>query len=171
MKELADLLIESYSAENAAALAYLGHAESVKSQSEKAELLEIVREEIMHRERVLRMMRCLQLEPSFFLEIKFKIIGKVIGLSCHVIGWFMPMYFAGRLESGNVREYLRMAELVKGTTIEKESECLFEMAQTEKRHEIYFLNKIRTHPWAPLFQSVFQWGPDHSFNQLALTAD
>ncbi len=42
--------------------------------------------------------------------MRFHLIGRLISFSCHVIGWFMPFYFAGRLESGNVCEYFRMKQ-------------------------------------------------------------
>ena len=33
------------------------------------------------------------------------IVGRLLGVMCHLIGWFAPMYGAGRLESRNIREY------------------------------------------------------------------
>jgi len=47
---------------------------------------------------------------SQFYEFRFHVIGKIISGSCYVIGLFMPFYFAGRLESGNVCEYFRMMQ-------------------------------------------------------------
>lgn len=65
-------------------------------------------DEWQHRETVLSIMRQYAIPPSRYHEIKYHIIDKIISASCYVIGWFMPYYFAGRLESGNVCEYFIM---------------------------------------------------------------
>lgn len=86
----------------------------------------------------------------------------------------MPMYFAGRLESGNVNEYLKMADIAKGTVLEVEIPCILEMARVEKEHEQYFLNQIQEHWMLPIFHWVFGWGPGSSYNTISLnnkTAD
>jgi hypothetical protein len=45
---------------------------------------------------------------SKYFEARMYITGKVIHIGCYLIGWFMPFYFAGSLESGNVCEYFKM---------------------------------------------------------------
>jgi hypothetical protein len=82
----------------------------------------------------------------------------------------MPMYFAGRLESGNVNEYLRMEELVVGTAIADEQGCIHQMALVEKQHEEYFLEQVRVHPALPLFQALFGWGLGRSRNPVTTVA-
>ena len=98
--------------------------------------------------------------------MKYFIIGKIISMSCYLIGWFMPMYFAGRLESGNVNEYYRMIDLFHQLNITKHDAILTEMGLKEKEHEIYFLNKIKQHKWLPFFEKVFNWGNSKSFNSV-----
>jgi rubrerythrin len=164
--ELVHLARLAYSAERAAAFAYRGHAASVRDASEKTDLLRIEREEWVHRGHVLRILEKIGARPSRFLEIKYWIIGKAIGLSCHLIGWFMPMYFAGRLESGNVMEYVRMEILARAQGLDEELECIREMARVEKTHESFFLGKARGHRAMGLFEAVFRWGRDRSFNAL-----
>src|SRR4051794_33704817 len=108
--QLIDLLKKAYSAEKAAAFAYQGHAASVKSEAEKIAIRQIEEDEWNHRREVLYLMNLYGIKPSRWYETRFHIIGKTISVSCHIIGWFMPFYFAGKLESGNVCEYFRMKE-------------------------------------------------------------
>jgi len=73
-----------------------------------------------------------EIEVSKWYELKFHIIGRFISFSCHVIGWFMPYYFAGRLESGNVCEYFRMIHYFHEIGIKDHDKVLFEMGIKEK---------------------------------------
>lgn len=166
--DLPGLLRLAYSAERAAAFAYRGHAASVRDVVERARIAVIEAEEWQHREHALRMMRRLGVRPSRYLEWKYAVIGRIIGWSCHLIGHFMPMYFAGRLESGNVNEYLRLIELVRGTALADEHACILEMARVEKEHEMWFLERVSGHRWLPRFTSLFGWGEGRSFNTFAL---
>ena len=36
--------------------------------------------------------------PSRARELRALVIGRTLGLLCHVAGWLLPMYGAGRLE-------------------------------------------------------------------------
>ena len=99
---LVRLLQTAYSAEKAAAFAYIGHAGSVKDPEAKLAIKQIEMDEWGHRKSVLAIMRQHDIPISRYNEIKFHIIGRIISFSCYIIGWFMPYYFAGRLESGNV---------------------------------------------------------------------
>src|SRR4051794_27839145 len=109
-KVLTDLLQRAYSAEKAAAFAYQGHAGSVKNKAEKTAIRQIELDEWNHRKEVLEIMRKYNIPVSRYYEFRFYVIGKIISFSCYIIGWFMPFFFAGRLESGNVCEYFRMMQ-------------------------------------------------------------
>ena len=54
--QLVDLLKKAYSAEKAAAYAYIGHAASVKNQAEKMAIRQIEEDEWNHRKEVLEIM-------------------------------------------------------------------------------------------------------------------
>lgn len=107
---LADLLQKAYSAEKAAAFAYQGHAGSLKDHAQKTAIRQIELDEWNHRKEVLAIMQQYVIPVSPYYEWRFHIVGKIIAASCYVIGWFMPFYFAGSLESGNVCEYFRMKQ-------------------------------------------------------------
>lgn len=166
--QLVDLLKKAYSAEKAAAFAYQGHAASVKDAAEKKEIHQIEIDEWLHRKEVLQIMNDFDISVSKLYELKFHLIGKIISASCHVIGWFMPFYFAGRLESGNVCEYFRIRQYFNSLGITTYDEILYEMGIKEKEHEIYFLEKIKSNKFLPYYEKLFSWGNNQSFNNIDL---
>ncbi len=166
--ELEDLLKRAYSAEKAAAFAYQGHAGSVKNSGEKNAIHQIEMDEWLHRENILGIMKKYTIPISKWYELRFHVIGKIISGSCYVIGWFMPFYFAGRLESGNVCEYFRMMHFFHAVGIKEHDEMLYEMGMKEKEHEIYFLSQIKNSKLLPFFEKVFSWGNQKQFNDVDL---
>lgn len=167
-KDLVDLLKKAYSAEKAAAFAYQGHAGSVKDENEKMAIMQIELDEWNHRKEVLAIMEEYNIPISKYYEFRFHVIGKIISMSCYVIGWFMPYFFAGRLESGNVCEYFRMMQYFHELGILKHNQVLYEMGIKEKEHEVYFLSKIKNKSMLPIFETVFAWGSSKSFNDVDL---
>ena len=167
--KLVRLLQLAYSAEKAAAFAYIGHAGSVKTPDEKVAIKQIEIDEWQHRETVLSIMMQYAICPSTYYEIKFHIIGKIISCSCYVIGWFMPYYFAGRLESGNVCEYFIMMRYFNELGITAHDDVLYEMGMKEKEHEVYFQQGLQNNRLLPLFERIFGWGNTSSFNDVDLT--
>ena len=166
--ELVNLLKKAYSAEKAAAFAYQGHAASVKDLVEKKEISQIENDEWLHRKEVLVIMNDFEIPVSNWYEFQFHIIGKIICYSCYVIGRFMPFYFAGNLESGNVCEYFRMKQFFNSIGITKYDQLLYELGMKEKEHEIYFLEKIKTSSMLPFFEKFFGWGINKKMNNIDL---
>ena len=164
---LVRLLKQAYSGEKAAAFAYQGHAGSVKDAEEKAAIRQIEIDEWNHRSEVLQLMKQYDVPVSKWYELKCFFIGKTISTGCFLIGWFMPFYFAGDLESGNVCEYVRMKRLFNNLGIASHDEILYEMSLKEKEHEIYFYKKIEGNKWLPFFEKMFHWG-DKSKNDVDL---
>ncbi len=151
--DLIDLLQRAYSAEKVAAFAYQGHAGSVKKSEEKKVIRQIEIDEWNHRKEVREIMQKYEIPISKYFELRFHIIGKIISTSCYVIGWFMPFYFAGRLESGNVCEYFRMKQYFNALGIKDHDIMLFEMGIKEKEHEVYFLEKIKSNRLLPFLKN------------------
>lgn len=166
--QLVKLLQQAYSAERAAAFAYIGHAGSVRSADEKAAIRQIELDEWQHRTTVLAIMDDYGIAPSRYYEFKYFVIGKIISASCYVIGWFMPYYFAGRLESGNVCEYFRMMQFFHELEITEHDTVLYEMGLKEKEHEVYFQKSLEHNRLLPLFECIFGWGQRSSFNDVDL---
>ena len=152
----------------AAAFAYIGHANSLKDAETKAAVNQIENDEWHHRANVLGIMLKYDIPVSQYYEVRFWIIGKIISMSCHVIGWFMPYFFAGRLESGNVCEYFVMLRYFESFGIHDHDEMLYEMGIKEKEHEVYFLEQIKDAPWLPFFEKIFSWGAQSSRNDVDL---
>ncbi len=165
---LVDLLQKAYSAERAAAFAYIGHAASLRDPAAKAAVKQIEDDEWHHRENVLALMRQYEVPVSRAYEVRFYLIGKVIAASCHVIGWFMPYFFAGRLESGNVCEYFVMLRYFRSLGITEHDAVLYDMGIKEKEHEVYFLRQIEGSRLLPFFERVFSWGRHHTRNDVDL---
>jgi hypothetical protein len=167
-KALIDLLKKAYSAEKAAAFAYQGHAGAVKNPVQKTAIRQIESDEWHHRQQVLEIMQEYAIPISRWYEIRFHLTGKLISFSCYFIGWFMPFYFAGSLESGNVCEYFRMKNFFNGLGIDRHDSVLYEMGMKEKEHEVYFLSKIQNNKLLPFFEKLFSWGSGKSFNNVNL---
>ncbi len=158
----------AYSAERAASFAYQGHAGSLRDPEEKARVKQIEEDEWDHRRAVGEIMEEYGVPVSAYLEGKYWLIGRMIGLSCYVIGRFMPYFFAGKLESGNVCEYFKMMHYFHALGIEKHDEILYEMGIKEKEHEVYFLRMVENERWFPLFERIFSWGVNHRVNDVDL---
>jgi hypothetical protein len=80
-------------------------------------------------------------------EVVFFVIGRTLGALCHVSGWLLPMYGAGRLERRNVKEYEDAAFYARGCGHDELIDCLLTMAEVEWEHERYFRAKVESHPW------------------------
>jgi hypothetical protein len=52
--------------------------------------------------------------------------------------------------------------------ITEHDEIMDEMGIKEKEHEIFFLSKIKTHPWLPTFEKLFKWGASKSYNDVEI---
>lgn len=165
-QKLVTLLQTAYSAEKAAMFAYQGHAGAVRDKTQKASIRQIELDEQYHREEVLVIMKQYGIPVNKYFEVKYYLIGKTISAACYVIGWFMPFYFAGRLESGNVCEYFRMMQYFHEIGITEHNQVLYDMGMKEKEHEIYFLEKIKDSRMLPFFEKLFSWGGQKSFNDV-----
>jgi rubrerythrin len=146
-RRLIDLLQLAYSGEKAAALAYQGHARSVSDPSERAMIEKIERDEWVHREKVGRLLMRLDARPLKMREIRSSAIGHALSFLCRLSGWYLPMYFAGRLETNNVCEYEKAAGWARELGLDDFLQDLYEMAAVEVEHKKYFFEAIgRTAP-------------------------
>ncbi|MCC5021440.1 MAG: ferritin-like domain-containing protein [Candidatus Synoicihabitans palmerolidicus] len=85
-------LRKAYSAEKAAAYAYIGHAKSLGDPVKRAAVRRIERDEWDHRWQVGEILRRYDIPVSTTYELLYAVIGRTISASCHVIGRFM-LYF------------------------------------------------------------------------------
>jgi demethoxyubiquinone hydroxylase (CLK1/Coq7/Cat5 family) len=156
LRELVAVLGRAHAGELAAGLAYQGHARSLADPTEAAEVLQIAWQEMEHRRSVGRMMDDLGKRPRRLREALFHGVGTVLGSLCRVSGWLAPMYAAGRLEAGNIREYEEAAGLaILGGRPHLAPELL-RMAEVEWEHELYFRAKVLSRgvsfwPFLPLW--------------------
>jgi len=155
---LGELLKKAYSGEMAAAFAYRGHWKSLSRGSEIERIQQIEEEEWVHRRNIGKMLWQLDFAPRRAKEVKSWIIGRVIGIGCHLLGWFWPMYFAGRLESANTKEYETAASYARELGLFAFETELLNMSIVEKEHEMFFLEVIKEHRLLPLAARTFKWG-------------
>ena len=144
-QKLIAILQLAYSGELAAAHAYRGHWHSVSDKNERMRIEQIEKEEWHHRELIGEMLRSLEAQPSKLRETRAWLIGRMLGLLCHITGWLIPMYGAGRLESGNIREYEMAARYAKAAGHDYLVDCLLTMAEVEWDHEKYFRSCLLLH--------------------------
>ena len=151
------ILQNAYSGEIAAAYAYRGHWRSLTDSPERTRIKEIEAEEWDHRRRVGVWLEKLDTKPRPVREKVFWTIGRTLGLTCYVSGWFMPMYFAGRLESQNSVEYEDAAVFAKELGMHECLDDLLDMARVELEHEIFFRETVEGHCLLPIMKRVFGW--------------
>ena len=152
--ELIKILRLAYSGELAAAYAYRGHWRSVKDEAERERIREIEEEEWHHRRLVGRMLEQVGARPSRAREFRAVFIGRTLGAMCHVAGWLLPMYGAGKLESRNINEYEAAARHASRAGRAEFVDCLLTMAEVEWEHEKYFRACVGRHKlggWFPLW--------------------
>jgi rubrerythrin len=151
------ILQSAYSGEIAAAYAYRGHWKSLNDSPEKERIKQIEAEEWDHRRRVGEWIEKLGAKPRGGREKVFWTIGRTLGLTCHLSGWFMPMYFAGRLESQNSVEYEDAAVFAKKLELHDCVDDLLDMARVEVEHEVFFREMVTGHRLLPVMSKVFRW--------------
>lgn len=156
-RDLIRILQNAYSGEIAAAYAYRGHWKSLKDSPEKERIKQIEEEEWDHRRRVGEWLAQLGAAPRRLREKIFRTIGRVLGLTCYVSGWFMPMYFAGRLESKNSVEYEDAAVFARELGMQDCVDDLLDMARVEVEHEVFFREVVSGHRLLPIMKRVFGW--------------
>jgi hypothetical protein len=143
--KLVEILQLAYSGELAACYAYRGHWRSLSAQDERAQVKLIEEEEWHHRMLVGEMLKSLGAVPHKPRELRATIVGRVLGLLCHVSGWVAPMYGAGKLESKNIVEYETAARYARDCGREGFVDCLLTMAEVEWEHERFFRSCVLRH--------------------------
>ncbi len=154
---LIHILQNAYSGEIAASYAYRGHWRSLKQSPERTRIKQIEDEEWDHRERVGGWLANLGAQPRPAREKVFWTIGEFLGHSCFIVGWLFPMYFAGRLESGNSIEYEEAAAFASELGMDDCVADLLDMARVEVEHEVFFREMVAGHRLLPVMRRVFGW--------------
>jgi demethoxyubiquinone hydroxylase (CLK1/Coq7/Cat5 family) len=157
-QNLIRILQNAHSGEVAAAYAYRGHWKSLRESAEKERIRGIEGEEWDHRRRVGEWLEELGATPNTTREKIFWTIGRTLGATCFLSGWFMPMYFAGRLESKNSTEYEDAAAFANELNMHECVEDLLDMARVEIEHEAFFRETVANHRLLPIMRRVFGWG-------------
>ena len=143
---LIHVLRSACSGELAAVHAYRGHRTSLPANAPERERLQVIEaEEAHHRELVIGLLAELGAQPNRKRDAVFFCIGNTIAILCHIGGWFIPMYGAGRLESSNIKEYEDAAKFAQAAGHAYMIDCLLTMAEVEWEHEKFFRGQIDGH--------------------------
>jgi len=159
-KQLVHILCMAYSGELAAALAYAGHWRSLRKAEQREAIHQIEMDEWHHRQNLLQMLADLGEKPIAWRDCAMRCLGCVIFLGCFVSGWFFAMYFAGRLEDGNILEYKHAADHARALGMNELAETLMVFSAKEEEHEAYFFNIVRDHWMLAPTKRFFTWGPE-----------
>jgi demethoxyubiquinone hydroxylase (CLK1/Coq7/Cat5 family) len=158
-QKLVHILRMAYSGELAAALAYAGHWRSLSRADQKQAIHQIELDEWHHRQNLLAMLADLGEKPTAWRDQMMRCLGGLIFVGCFVSGWFFAMYFAGRLEDGNILEYKDAAQHARALGLTELAETLMLFSAKEEEHEAYFFNVVRGHWMLAPMKAVFTWGP------------
>ncbi len=147
----------AHAGERAAAIAYIGHARSLRRGPERDAIKKIEADEWGHRRRLGEMLRELGAGPARLREAAMCVIGSFIFCICFVTGRFIPMYGAGKIERRNVHEYLDAARYAEEAGQHQYVDELLTMAEVEWDHEQFFRACVSGHfllrmfpPWPAL---------------------
>jgi hypothetical protein len=158
-QKLIHILQLAYSGEKAAAMAYAGHWRSLKPGVQRETIKRIQLEEVEHRANVGKILQDLHASPALWREILMTTIGAIASVGCFFTGWFLPMYFAGKLEHENVREYDVAAGHAHALGMDQYLPELKAMSKTEAEHELFFSECIRDHWLLAPAKLIFKWDP------------
>lgn len=159
LKALIALLQLAYSGEKSAAYAYQGHWRSLKDPAQQEAIKQIEIDEWHHRKGVGEMLLQLNARPLWWRETLMTIVGRTVAVGCFLIGWFWPMYLAGKLETDNVDEYDVAAGYASALGLHEMAKELQQFRSVEKEHEQFFATMVADHPWLPIAERLVGWRP------------
>lgn len=147
--------------ERGAALAYRGHASSLRDPSERAEVSRIEAEEWQHRAELAALLTQLGGHTSWWREPLMATIGWCIGVSCHVGGWLMPMLGAGIIEWSNIRGYAHGVAAARSAGLPEVAAQLAHLGRVEEAHAAFFFTAVRRHWLGRWWPTRWQPGAAH----------
>lgn len=133
-KRLIRILQKAHAAERGAALAYRGHAASVRDPRERAAIYNIEMEEWRHREMLQSMLTMLGAPTLPVHEIVMFMIGRSLSSLCFLCGRFLPMFCAYWLERVNVHQYASAARHARAAGFPSMAQTLLMMEEVEAEH-------------------------------------
>lgn len=122
--------------------AYQGHWQSLTDQEEINAIKYIQEEELGHQIILEDFLEDLGSGRSAIIDFIFKYIGKTMGFLCKVLGYRLPMFGAGMIETLGVINYELVAKWASLNREYTMTEVLMEMAEVEALHKQYFKDKL-----------------------------
>ncbi|MBI3819555.1 MAG: ferritin-like domain-containing protein [Planctomycetes bacterium] len=140
---LVRILQKAHAAERGAAIAYRGHAASVRNIIERDAIVHIERDEWEHRAKLGAMLDELGAGTLPLHEIGMLAIGSALERLCFVSGRRLPMFCAWLLERVNVEQYATAARLARAAGCPHMAPLLMKMEQAEADHVAVFDGFLR----------------------------
>lgn len=137
------LLKFSHGVEVGAWNAYKGHRESLTDKDEIETIAFIQEEELGHQINLEYFLEDLNSSISPTIDFIFKMVGKLMGFLCKVLGHRLPMRGAGMIETLGVINYRIVANEARKCGFERMAQVLDEMGATEIEHKKYFQAKLK----------------------------
>jgi demethoxyubiquinone hydroxylase (CLK1/Coq7/Cat5 family) len=136
-------LRRAHAGELGAALAYRGHARSLRPGGERARVWAILVEEMAHRREAAALLARRGARPDRRLVRRIARLGRIAGIACHLTGHLLPMLGAAVAEAVNVWEYRQMA---LAAVADREVAAFARTAGArESEHADWFLAACRRH--------------------------
>lgn len=143
MSKLIRLLRRAHAIEIGAYEAYEGHWRSTKDPVKRKRIQEIQKDELDHKQMVGFMLIFLGAESNKDLDWLMYFVGRLVSISCYVIGSRAAAWGAKLFEVMGSDLYKDAAAECLGTQNEHMSETLWKMGMKEQEHEEFFKSCLK----------------------------
>lgn len=138
MSQLIKMLQKAHAGEIAAYHAYQGHWKALPLGEQRTKIQEIQKDELEHREIIVKILKHLGAKPSRFRDMVFMVIGKLASFLCKWSGWTLPMKGALLIEKIGTIGYLDIMEMAIIHGFPDIAVISLGMATKEEEHQEYF---------------------------------
>jgi len=145
MDEVLRWLARAYAGELGAALAYRGHARSVRPGPERQRIVTILLEEIVHRAEAAALLAERGGQADARLARRIARVGRIAGILCHRTGHWAPMVGAALAEVINVGEYRRLGAAARAAGDEEVAGFARRARRLEAEHACWFIARAERH--------------------------
>ena len=156
MSEVLRWLRRAHAGELGAAIAYRGHARSVRRPAERARLYRILAEELRHRAEAAALLAARGADCDRRLGCNVARLGRIAAISCAFTGHWAPMLGAALAEAINVGEYRHLGRAALAADDRDVADFARRSQRLEREHAEWFVAAAARHGsgWAVLARCV-----------------
>ena len=145
MDEVDRWLQRAHAGELGAALAYRGHARSVRCPHERRRIHAILREELEHREEAAALLAARGARSDAKLDRRIARVGRLAGIACAITGHWAPMIGAAFAEAVNVGEYRHLRAAARAAGDDAVADFARRAQRLEAEHAAWFATCAERH--------------------------